>query len=83
MSVNVKAYDRKYGPLDLNFKNARRSNSSIVIPAKNQQGQSLFIGIYCKDRLFNFTGAEGRWKEWEIPANIHESKIVADVCNQI
>ena len=83
MSAYARAQDRKYGPLLVDFENARRSNSSIIIPARNQKGQSLFIGVYCKNRLFNFTGAEGQWKDWEIPVNIYEAKIVADVCNQI
>ncbi len=83
LTSHVMAQERKYGPLRLDFQNARKIDFAIIIPAKNQQGQSLFLGIYCQDRLFNFTGLEGQWKEWEIPVNVHEAKIVADACNQI
>ena len=83
LASHAMAQERKYGPLRLDFKNARKNDFAIIIPAKNSKDQSLFLGIYCQDRLFNFTGAEGQWKEWQTPVNIHESKIVADACNQI
>ena len=80
---HVMAQVRKYGPLRLDLRNARKVDSAFIIPAKNKQDQTLFLGIYCEKRLFNFTGAGGQWKEWETPHNVHEARIVADVCNQI
>ena len=83
LASHAVAQERTYGPIRLDYNNARKIDFAIIIPAKNQQNQSLFLGIYCEDRLFNFTGAEGRWKEWEIPVNVHEARIVADACNQL
>ena len=83
LASNAIAQERKYGTLRLDFKYARKNDFAVVIPAKNNKDQRIFIGVYCQDRLFNFTGSEGQWKEWQIPVNIYESRIVADVCNQI
>ena len=80
---HVMAQVRKYGPLRLDLRNVRKNDFAYIIPAKNKRDQALFLGIYCEERLFNFTGAGGQWKEWETPQNVHEARIVADVCNQI
>ena len=80
---DVRAQERRYGPLRLDLRNVRKNDFAFIIPAKNKQDQALFLGIYCKERLFNFTGAGGLWKEWEPPQNVYEARIVADVCNQI
>ena len=82
-TVPVKAETRKYGPLILNFGHAQKMGQSIVVPGTNSQKQPLFIAVLCEDRLFNFTGAESIWNDWNKPANIHEAKIIADVCNFI
>ena len=74
---------RKYGPLILDFGSAQKMGQSIVVPGTNPQKQRLFIAILCEERLFNFTGAELKWNEWNKPANIHEAKIIVDVCNFI
>ena len=74
---------KTYGPLRLNFRQAKTMDDSIVIPAKNSRGQVLFVGVFCKDQLFNFTGAGNQWREWSKPVNVHEARIVAEVCNQI
>ena len=74
---------RSYGPLRLDFRQVRKMDDSIVIPAKNPQGQLLFVGIFCEKHLFNFTGAENKWRDWSKPATVDEANIVADVCNQI
>jgi len=83
MAVPTSAQVRQYGPLKLDFRQARKMDRSIVIPAKNPRGQILFVGIFCEKRLFNFTGASQQWKEWNQPETIHELKIVNDVCNSI
>ena len=77
------AQERRYGPLRLDLRNVRKNDFAYIIPAKNKRDQALYLGIYCEERLFNFTGAEGQWKEWETPQNVHEARIVADICNQI
>ena len=59
LASHAMAQERKYGPLRLDFKYARKNNFAVIIPAKNTKDQSLFIGVYCKDRLFNYTGSEG------------------------
>ena len=74
---------RSYGPLRLDFRQAKKMDDSVVIPAKNQRSQLLFVGIHCEKRLFNFTGAENQWKNWSKPETVHEVNIVKDVCNQI
>ena len=79
----VNAQVRNYGPLILNFSQAKQMEGSIVVPAKNSKGQPLYVAAFCEERFFNFTGAEFEWSEWSKPATVHESKIVADICNQI
>ena len=80
---HVMAQDRKYGPLRLDLRNVRKNDFAFIVPAKNKQDQTLFLGIYCEERLFNFTGAGGKWKVWETPQNVYEARIIADICNQI
>ena len=79
----VKAQVRNYGPLILDFSQAKQMEESIVVPAKNSKGQPLYVAAFCEERLFNFTGAEFEWNDWNKPVTVHESKIVADICNQI
>ena len=82
-TVSAIAETRRYGPLTLDFGRAQKMGQSIVVPGKNPQRQPLFIAVLCEDRLFNFTGAELKWNDWNTPANIFEAKIIADVCNFI
>ena len=82
-AVPATAETRKYGPLILDFGRAQKMDKSIVVPAINPQKQPLFVAVLCAERLFNFTGAELKWNEWNEPATIHEARIVADVCNFI
>ena len=82
-AVPATAETRKYGPLILDFGRAQKMGKSIVVPGVNPQKQPLFIAVLCAERLFNFTGAGSRWKDWNKPATIHEAKIIADVCNFI
>ena len=79
----ARAEIRKYGPLILDFGRAQKMEQSTVVPAINPQKQPLFIAVLCAERLFNFTGAELKWNDWNEPATIHEARIVADVCNFI
>ena len=74
---------RIYGPLILDFDRAQKMGQSIVVQSKNSKGKPLFIAVLCKERLFNFTGFESKWNDWGEPANIHEARIIADVCNFI
>ena len=60
----VKAQVRNYGPLILNFSQAKQMEGSIVVPAKNSKGQPIYVAAFCEERLFNFTGAEFEWSEW-------------------
>ena len=82
-AVPIRAEVRKYGPLILDFGRAQKMGQAIVVPGVNPQKQPLFIAVLCAERLFNFTGAESKWNEWNEPATIHEAKIIADVCNFI
>ena len=82
-AVPAIAENRKYGPLILDFGRAQKMGKSIVVPGINPQKQPLFIAVLCAERLFNFTGAEFKWNDWNEPATIHEAKIIADVCNFI
>ena len=74
---------KTFGPLRLNFRQAKTMDDSIVILARYSRGQVLFVGVFCKDRLFNFTGAGNQWREWSKPVNVHEARIIDEVCNQI
>ena len=82
-TVSAIAEPRKYGPLILDFSRAHKMGQSIVVPGTNPQKQPFFIAVLCGDCLFNFAGAESKWNDWNKPANIHEAKIIADVCNFI
>ncbi|GIR74844.1 MAG: hypothetical protein CM15mP77_0010 [Synechococcus sp.] len=48
----------------------------LLYPLKNKQDQTLFLGIYCEERLFNsqVQGASG--KRWEGSQNVYEARIV-------
>ena len=82
LALTAEAEVRGYGELTLDFKRARRTGQSIVIPAANKN-QQLYVAVVCEGRVFNSTDGEMKWGEWNEPKNIFESRIVADVCNFI
>ena len=55
-------------------------NGAIILRATNSRDQVLFVGAYCDKGLFNYTGAEYKWKTWSKPATAHEEKLVIDLC---
>ena len=83
LAIPANAQVRNYGPLRVDLSKAKQMDEFIVVPAKNPRGQYLYVGVFCKERLFNFTGAEFKWKQWNSPETMHEAKIVADMCDQI
>ena len=83
IALNAEAEVRGYGELTLDFKRARKTDQSIVIPAENGQKQKLYVAVVCEGRILNSTDDEMIWGEWRDPNNIFESRIVADVCNFI
>ena len=83
LALTAEAEVRGYGELTLDFKRARKTGQSIVIPAERDQKQKLHVAVVCEGRVFNSTDEEMKWGEWREPNNIFESRIVADVCNFI
>ena len=83
LALTAEAEVRGYGELTLDFKRAKKTDQSIVIPAENGQKQKLYFAVVCEGRFFNSTDDEMTWGEWREPHNIFESRIVADVCNFI
>ena len=83
LAIPANAQVRNYGPLRVDLSKAKQMDEFIVVPAKNPRGQYLYVGVFCKERLFNFTGAEFKWKQWNSPETMHEARIVADMSNQI
>ena len=83
LALTAEAEVRGYGELTLDFKRAKKTDQSIVIPAENGQKQKLYVAVVCEGRVFNSTDDEMKWGEWREPNNIFESRIVADVCNFI
>ena len=74
---------RRHGTLTLDFKQARKTGQSIIVPAENDQKQKLYVAVVCEGRIFNSTDDDMKWGEWSEPKNIFESRIVSDVCNFI
>ena len=58
LAIPANAQVSNYGPLRVDFSKAKQMDEFIVIPAKSPRGQYLYIGVFSKERLFNFTGAE-------------------------
>ena len=83
LGFTAEAEVRGHGGLTLDFTRARKMGQSIVVPAKNDQKQKLYVAVVCEGRVFNSTDDEMKWGEWSEPKNIFESRIVADVCNFI
>ena len=83
IALTAEAEVRGYGELTLDFKRARKTGQSIVIPAERDQKQKLHVAVVCEGRVFNSTDDEMKWGEWRKPNNVFESRIVADVCNFI
>ena len=83
LGFTAEAEVRGYGALNLDFSRARKMGKSIVVPAKNDQKQKLYVAVVCEGRVFNSTDDENKWGEWSKPKNIFESRIVVDVCNFI
>ena len=83
LALTAEAEVRGYGELTLDFKRAKKTGQSIVIPAENDKNQKLYVAVVCEGRIFNSTNNENKWGEWGEPKDIFESRIVADVCNFI
>ena len=81
LALTSEAEVRGYGELTLDFKRAKKTDQSIVIPAENGQKQKLYVAVVCEGRVFNSTDDEMIWGEWMETNNIFESRIVADACN--
>ena len=77
----AKAELRQYGPLNVDFSQSKTMNGAIMLRATNSRDQVLFVGAYCDKRLFNYTGAEYKWKTWSKPATANEEQLVVDLCN--
>ena len=73
---------RQYGPLSVDFSQSKTMNGAIILRATNSKDQVLFVGAYCDKGLFNYTGAEYKWKSWHKPATEHERNIVNDLCQK-
>ena len=70
LALNAEAEVRGYGELTLDFKRARKTGQSIVIPAERDQKQKLHVAVVCEGRAFNSTDEEMKWGEWRKPNNI-------------
>ena len=81
LALTAEAEVRGYGELTLDFKRAKKTGQSIVIPAENGQKQKLYVAVVCEGRVFSYTNNEMKWGKWREPDNIFESGIVADVRN--
>ena len=73
---------RQYGPLSVDFSQSKTMNGAIIRRATNSKDQILFVGAYCDKGLFNYTGAEYKWKTWNKPATADEKQLVADLCSR-
>ena len=83
LALTAEAEVRRYGELTLDFKRAKKTGQSIVIPAERDQKQKLYVAVVCEGRVFSSTDVEMIWGEWREPNNIFESRIVVDVCSFI
>ena len=72
---------RQYGPLSVDFSQSKTMNGAIILRATNSRDQVLFVGASCDKGLFNYTGAEYKWKTWNKPATEHEEQLLVDLCN--
>ena len=81
LGFTAEAEVRGYGALTLDFTRARKMGQSIVVPAKNDQKQKLYVAVVCEGRVFNSTDDKIKWGEWSKPKTNFESRIVADVFN--
>ena len=71
---------RQYDPLSVDFSQSKTMNGAIILRATNSKDQVLFVGAYCDKGLFNYTGAEYKWKTWSKPATADEEQLVIDLC---
>ena len=81
LGATAHAETRQYGPLRVDFSQSKTMNGAIILRATNSRDQVLFVGAYCDKGLFNYTGAEYKWKTWTKPATADEEQLVDDLCN--
>ncbi|MCT0210635.1 LysM peptidoglycan-binding domain-containing protein [Synechococcus sp. CS-1333] len=71
---------RTYGPLQVDFANWQPLGGSMVAPALNSAGQSIFLAVNCTAGKLNATGEAGAWKSWDAPQSEFEQQLVRDLC---
>lgn len=71
---------RTYGPIQVDFANWQPLGGSMVAPALNSAGQSIFLAVNCTAGKLNATGEAGAWKSWDAPQSEFERQLVRDLC---
>ena len=71
---------RTYGPIQVDFANWQPLGGSMVAPALNSAGQSIFLAVNCTAGKLNATGEAGAWKSWDAPQSEFEQQLVRDLC---
>ncbi|MCP9885039.1 LysM peptidoglycan-binding domain-containing protein [Synechococcus sp. ATX 2A4] len=71
---------RTYGPIQVDFANWQPLGGSMVAPALNSAGQSIYLAVNCTAGKLNATGEAGAWKSWDAPQSEFEQQLVRDLC---
>ncbi len=71
---------RTYGPLQIDWSSWRAMGGSFVAPSLNKQNKPLYLAVNCLAKQINSTGANGEWKEWNLPKASFEHDLIRDVC---
>tara|TARA_Y100001968_G_scaffold331707_1_gene387306 strand:+ start:207 stop:950 length:744 start_codon:yes stop_codon:yes gene_type:complete len=73
---------RTYGPLKINWSSWKMSDKSFVANTIHETGRPLLIAIHCPKQIINRTGRDGVWRNWILPRDDFEKKLLNDVCKK-
>ena len=70
-----------YGPLKINYAEARRKNNIFFFPLLNKDNLPYFLAVDCANKVFNLTNQSLKWRNWFRPNYNYEKSILSDICN--
>ena len=71
---------RNYGPLKIDWSMWKSRGEKHIVPALNQDGKLLYVALNCTTRFINVKADTGKWKNWLMPKQPFEHRLIYDFC---
>ncbi len=71
----------EYGPLYLYFEYLIKKGDKYILPARNSQGQNIYLALSCSKQKINVSTDSMTWKSWLSPSKPFEYRLINEICN--